>query len=170
VLTLVRDGEREAMIAIPEGQIGDLSNWTAQASFWSQGDVAVPAKLREVSPQADPASRTHAVRFTLPSGAANIDLGATVTLTLKRTKGEAAATLPTSAVFFRNDQPMVWRAKASGDRLESLAVSIVKLGAEQSLVTGVKDGDRIVTLGVHRLDADLPIRIVEDVTLAGGFK
>jgi membrane fusion protein, multidrug efflux system len=167
VLTLVRNGEREAVIAIPEGQIGDLASWSAQTSLWSQGDAAGPAKLREISPQADPTSRTHTARFTLPARATNIDLGATVTLTLKRSAGAPAATLPTSAVFFRNGEAVVWRVKPSGNRLEPLPVTIVTLGAERSIVTGVMDGDRIVTLGVHRIDADLPIRVVEDVKPAG---
>jgi RND family efflux transporter MFP subunit len=167
VLTIVRNGEREAVIAIPEGQIGDLASWSARASFWSRGEASGSAILREVSPQADPASRTHAARFTLPGDAAKADLGATVTLTLTRITGEPAATLPSSAVFFQNSKPIVWRATPSGDRLEALPVSVVRLGAERTVVAGISDGDRIVTLGVHRLDAGSRVRIVEDVSLAG---
>jgi membrane fusion protein, multidrug efflux system len=163
VLTLVRPGEREAVIAVPEGQIGDLSSWTAQASFWSRGDVTEPAALREISPQADAASRTHAARFSLPRGAASTELGATVTLILQRKTGEPAATLPTSAVFFKNSRPMVWRLMPSRDRLEAVPLSIIALGAQRSIVAGLMEGDRIVTLGVHRLDEGHLVRAVEEM-------
>jgi membrane fusion protein, multidrug efflux system len=164
VLTLVRSGEREAVVAIPEGQIGDLASWSAEASYWSRGAATEPAILREVSPQADAVSRTHVVRYALPQGAASAELGATVTLTLRQSSGELAATLPANAVFFRDGKPMVWRARPAGDRLEAVPVSVVSLGAQRSTVTGIMDGDRIVTLGVHRLDEGIIVRVVEDST------
>jgi membrane fusion protein, multidrug efflux system len=168
VLTLVRPGDREALVAIPEGQVGDLTGWLAQASFWARGDTLEPAILREVSPQADPASRTHAVRFELPRSAATADLGATVTLTLQRRTGALVAALPTSAVFFRDGQATVWRVREPGDRLEGIPVSIVTLGADRAIVAGLAAGDRVVTLGVHRLDDRATVRIVEDTSVAGG--
>jgi membrane fusion protein, multidrug efflux system len=166
VLTFVRPGDREAVIAVPEGQISDLGEWSAKASLWSQGDRTEPAILREVSPQADTASRTHTARFSLPEGAKAAELGATVTLTLRQKMGEPAITVPASAVFFKKGQPSVWRIGPSTERLEAIPVSILQLGAERTVLSGLNDGDRIVTLGVHRLDEGLTVRVIEDVSLA----
>jgi hypothetical protein len=41
-------------------------------------------------------------------------------------------------------------------------VQIVDLGAETARVTGLPAGMRVVTLGVHRLDADMTIRVIEE--------
>jgi membrane fusion protein, multidrug efflux system len=76
--------------------------------------------------------------------------------------------LPASAVFFRDERPKVWRLTPEGDRVAAVDVTLVKLGAEKADVTGLATGDRIVTLGVHRLDETLPLRVVEMVTVAAG--
>ena len=168
VLTLVRPGAREALVAIPEGGIAELDTWQAQASIWSGGLAGATATLREVSPQADAASRTHDARFTLEGTAATAELGATVTVRLTRSLGEPVVTLPSSAVLFRDGAPVVWRVTPTGDRVVAIPVEIVRMGPERADLRGLSTGDQIVILGVHRLDEYLPIRIVEDVTGVGG--
>ncbi len=150
VLTLVQPGAREALVAIPEGGITDLDEWQAQASIWSGGLEAAPAKLREVGPQADAASRTHDARFTLTGPAASAELGATVTISLTRSAGDAVATLPSTAVIFLDGIPVVWRVTPTGDRVEGLCCtnpmkdsscesSVVAGGHEQTHTPGLQD-------------------------------
>ena len=161
VLTLVRPGDREALVMVPEGQVGGLRDWTATASFWGRSAAAEPAILREVAPQADPSSRTYAVRFALPASAGTADLGSTVTVQLRRDGASAAATVPASAVMFRESQPIVWRVAPSGDRVGAVPVGVERLGGETADVTGLLAGELIVTLGVHRLDEGMRVRVVE---------
>ncbi len=40
------------------------------------------------------------------------------------------------------------------------------LGAERVTLRGLAAGDLVVTLGVHRLDEALPIRVVEELPMA----
>lgn len=161
VLSMVRPGDREALIMIPEGQIGDIRSWTANASFWNQAKTQEPAILREIAPQADPTSRTYAVRFSLPASAETAELGSTVTITLRRSEGNPIATIPSSAVLFRNGTSIVWRIMPSSDRIEAVPVVVERLGNETTDVTGLTAGDLIVTLGVHRLDEGEQVRVVE---------
>lgn len=165
VLSLVRPGDREALVMVPEGQIADIRGWSATARFWSRPNAAEPATLREIAPQADPASRTYAVRYSLPASADSADLGSTVTVRLSRAvAGSAAETpteVPTTAVIFRDGTPIVWRLDASGERVQPVPVSVVRLGAVTADVRGLAVGDRIVTLGVHRLDEGVRVRVVE---------
>src|SRR5574340_1133388 len=68
VLRLAPDGEREVAIAIPESQLANLKvGSTAEIVLLTAGDNAAPlaGRLRELSPAADPASRTYAARVTL---------------------------------------------------------------------------------------------------------
>ncbi len=161
VLTLIRPGDREALVMVPEGQVADLREWAATASFWGRASGEEPAVLREIAPQADPASRTYAVRFSLPGSADTAELGSTVTVQLRRNAVSVASTLPSSAILFRDGKPVVWRLAPSADRVEAVPVTVERLGGETADVTGLQAGELIVTLGVHRLDEGIRVRVVE---------
>lgn len=161
VLTLVRPGDREALVTIPESHIADIRTWTARASFWGHAGEPEPAALREIAPQADPVTRTYAVRFSLSASADNAALGSTITIHLSRPLEVASVRIPASAVWFRNGNPLVWRLDATGEHVQPAPVSIERLGTETADVGGLADGNRIVTLGVHRLDEGTRVRPIE---------
>ncbi|MGL4438866.1 MAG: efflux RND transporter periplasmic adaptor subunit [Bosea sp. (in: a-proteobacteria)] len=160
VLVLARSDEREALVGIPEGQIEGLASWRAEAAQPS-GDGKVALALREVAAQADPASRTFAARYSLQIGTA-VALGSTISVNLSRNAQGASARLPSSAVMVVSGEASVWTIGPGGDRAERRFVTIVDLGPETTRVTGLQDGMRVVTLGVHRLDANMVIRVIED--------
>lgn len=163
VVTLVRPGPREALVGIPEGGVADLPAWSATVSLWSEPGVRHPADLREVAPEAVGQGRTHAARFTMSGPAAGADLGGTVTVHLAREGDVPAARLPSSALVFREDAPFVWTLAPSGDRVSATPVEVVGMGADEVVLEGLADGDRVVTLGVHRLDESLAIRVLEEI-------
>ena len=121
--------------------------------------------MREVAPQADPVGRTHAARFAL-SPELTADLGATATIALSRAASEALVELQSSAVFFRDGRATVWIIAPSGDRALPQEVQIVRLGTDTTQVRGLADGSRVITLGVHRVDESLAIRVIEDIALS----
>ncbi len=123
-------------MTIPEGQVADLKDWSATAKFWGRAAGSEPAILREVAPQADAASRTYLVRFSLPSSAETAELGSTVTIDLRREINGSAASIPSSALIFRDGKASVWRLTDPGNRVEPVAVSVERLGSETSDVRG----------------------------------
>ena len=83
VARLAHRGEKEAVVALPE-------TWLARGAQ-VQGDgpavgraatAASTPRLRELSPQADPATRTYAARFTIEHADDTVALGMTATVTL----------------------------------------------------------------------------------------
>ena len=162
VATMVREGAVEAEVGIPEGQIGDLNGWAASASVWSTPDLWSGATLREIAPVADPVGRTHRARFSLTDEA---DLGATVTIRLRRESDMPLTPLPTTALVYRDDQPFVWLVTPDGRGVRPQPVTVESIGAEVVWLTGVPDDAAVVTLGVHRLDEGLTVRVVETVAL-----
>lgn len=177
VLTIARTGEREAIVSVPEGQMDGLKDWKAEASFWSQSqssasvdhtNQSLSAQLREIAPQADPASRTFRARFSIETGAVVPALGSTVTIKLSRTSGDAVAVIPASAVAFKNGKPVVWVVNQSKDRAAPREVYLVELSSETARIKGLSSGDQIVTLGIHRLDPALPIRVIEEMNVVAG--
>src|SRR3984957_10359434 len=81
-IRVARFGEKEAVVSIPETLLGRAKQGTATVTLWSEPDKKYAAKLREVAPQADPATRTYLAKFSLPGADDHVSLGMTAPLTL----------------------------------------------------------------------------------------
>src|SRR6185295_7716299 len=81
-IRVARLGEKEAVVAIPETLLGRAKTGLATVSLWSDANTKLAAKLREVAPTADPATRTYLAKFSLPDAGDAVSLGMTATLTL----------------------------------------------------------------------------------------
>ena len=93
-IRVARLAEKEAVVAIPETLIARAKDGVATVTLWSNPDKKYAAKLREIAPNADPATRTYLAKFLLPEAGEDVALGMTATLTLVRSDqrpGGAAA-------------------------------------------------------------------------------
>jgi RND family efflux transporter MFP subunit len=161
VARVAHRGDKEAMVALPETWLAEARASRATMRLWSDPDRSFAAQLRELSPQADPATRTYAARFTIVDAGDAVALGMTATVTLTRAADAPVAKLPLAAILNRGTGPTVYVVDESG----TLALQPVKVAAfteGAALVTaGVADGDKIVTLGVQKLVAGTRVRAVE---------
>ena len=159
VVKLARDGAREAEVFLPEAS-RHLAKGTASAALYAEGEATYPARLRELSATADPATRTYRARYILSGGAEAAPLGATVTLRLKPAQGQAAAvSVPLGALFDQGGGSAVWRYDADTQTVAAQPVTVARLSEESAEVAaGLNPGDRIVSLGAHLLKAGQPVR------------
>jgi RND family efflux transporter MFP subunit len=161
VARLAHRGEKEAVVALPETWLGEAQEARATVRLWSDRDRSFHARLRELSPQADPATRTFAARFTILDADDTVAFGMTATVTLTRERETPVARLPLAAVLNRGTGPTVFVVDRTG-ALTVRPVTVAAFTADSALITGgVNDGDRIVTLGVQTLEAGLRVRTVE---------
>jgi RND family efflux transporter MFP subunit len=161
VAQLAHRGEKEAVIALPETWLEDVRRTQAKVRLWSDGDRVYQARLRELSPQADAATRTYAARFTILDADDAVAYGMTATVTLSRPGDESVAKLPLSSVLNRGHGPAVFLVD-DGGALELRKVTVASFNGDTALVTGgVSNGDRIVTLGVQKLEPGLKVRTIE---------
>ena len=161
VARLAHRGEKEAVVALPETWLGEARQAKATVRLWSDRDRRFEAQLRELSPQADPATRTYAARFTILDADDTVAFGMTATVTLERAADAPVAKLPLSAVLNRGTGPSVYVVDDTG-ALALQPVTVAAFTDDAALVTaGVNDGDRIVTLGVQKLEAGLKVRAIE---------
>jgi RND family efflux transporter MFP subunit len=161
VVRVAQSGEKEAVIALPETWLGEVEKSKANVQLWSDRSRSFPARLRELSPQADPATRTYAARFTIDDTDESVAFGMTATVTLTRKADTPAAKLPLSAVLNRGTGPSVYVVDPSG-ALVLRPVTVASFNEDTALVTsGIDDGDKVVTLGVQMLEAGLKVRTVE---------
>ncbi|HEY0837673.1 MAG TPA: efflux RND transporter periplasmic adaptor subunit [Azospirillum sp.] len=157
-------GEVEAVANIPEQQVAGLPQRALSVELWAQPGLSIPGSLREVSPSADPGTRTYQARVTLTDPSPGVQLGMTATLVARFERGGAIARLPLSAVTQSGAAPAVWvvapGAGTDGDRLELRPVAVAAYAGDLAIVAdGLKEGERVVTAGVHKLDAGQKVRI-----------
>src|SRR5271168_1232084 len=78
-IRVARFAEKEAVVAIPETLVGRAKDGVATVSLWSEPNRKYAAKLREVAPSADPATRTYLAKFSLADAGEDVSLGMTAT-------------------------------------------------------------------------------------------
>jgi RND family efflux transporter MFP subunit len=161
VARLAHRGEKEAVVALPETWLAEARTSKASVRLWADRDRSFAAHLRELSPQADQATRTYAARFTIEQADDAVAFGMTATVTLTQATDARVARLPLAAILNRGTGPSVYLVDASG-ALVRRPVTVASFTEDAALVTsGIGDGDKIVTLGVQKLEAGLKVRTVE---------
>lgn len=106
---------------------------------------------------ADAASRTYAVRVSVPSPPEGMQLGMTASVHVGAADGSGSYTLPLSALYQTGDTPQVWVVGKDGT-LSLKTVSVEGFGDNTVAVTGVAAGDVVVTAGVHMLREGQKVR------------
>ena len=171
VFRLAPDGERDVAIALPEGEVGAFKLGQAAAvTFWSAGAAGKPlaGRLREISPVADPVTRTYAARVSLKDADPLLPLGMTATVRFPTGASGGPATkrllVPLTAIFQQGTQPAVW--KVGADNTVILQVVDVAAYTDSGAVVsaGLAGGEQIVAAGVNLLTAGEKVRVVSQAT------
>lgn len=159
VLTLVKDGEREVEINIPENRVEELRKAKQiHVTFWALPDVVAEGKVREISPMADKVTRTYKVRINLINPPAGVNLGMTAKVMVSNSAIQQTTYIPLAAIYQTGDTPSVWIVKDGAVALQPVKVGAFGNGQIQVL-EGLQDGDVIVTAGVHKLREEQKVRI-----------
>ncbi len=161
VLQLMQTDELEAKVSLPENLVADVKKLRATATFWSKAGLELKAELRELSPMADPISRTFDARFKLVNAAPDLAIGMTVSILLSNAADDGLC-IPISSIASRNDLPIVWRIEPASGRVEALTVEVLQYRNDTVVVRGpFRSGDRIVSAGVQRIDENSRVRVWE---------
>ncbi|RJF68254.1 efflux RND transporter periplasmic adaptor subunit [Rhodopseudomonas palustris] len=160
---VARFGEKEAVVAIPETLVSRAKQGEARVSLWSEPGKNHVAKLREIAPMADPATRTYLAKFSLPDADDGVALGMTATLTLADAATDRVARLPLAALFNQGGTPSVYVVENTG-QVTLKPVTVKAYETEHVLISdGVADGAKVVVLGVQKLDPAEKVRVVSSL-------
>jgi len=122
--------------------------------------------VREISPVADPATRTYTVKVTLRNPPPQLRFGMSVGGRLKGPTALAVA-LPHSAIFEKNGSPAVWVLDQQSSSLALRAIEVARYEANTVVIgSGLAKGDVVVTAGVNTLTVGQKVRLAE-AKLAG---
>jgi membrane fusion protein, multidrug efflux system len=163
VVRVARTDELEILVGVPEHRLKAVRQAKA-ASFelWSDPGHRHAATLRELSPSADPMTRTYPARFSVIDPPEFIGLGMTATLAFERPDAAPVAEVPLSAIFQRGTQPAVWVVDKESGTVTLRPVTIARWRDDSAAIaSGVKDGEMIATAGVHKLEAGQKVKPVQ---------
>ena len=176
VLSLAHTAETEIVVDVPENRLPDVrAARSVTIRLWSQPDVELKGRVREIGALADPVSRTFAVKVTVvdarsraaaagqdtpdPLGASTLGLGMTAAVRFGRDSGTMIARLPASAVVSADGVPSVWVLDPATHRAVAypIQVSAWSGDGEVAITGGIEAGAQVVTAGAAQLDATTPV-------------
>lgn len=162
VLRLAHEGPRDAVFSVPETHVSGYRallgrEGVLQVRAWGS-ETLLPATIREVAAAADPATRTFLVKADL--GRAPVQLGQTLTVLAPGPRQEGVARLPLTAVFQQQGVPTVWLVEPASLTVKAQPVQVAGAdGNEVVVAAGLAPGQRVVTAGVHVLQAGQKVRL-----------
>ena len=163
VIKLARPDDRDGVFNIAETALTDISGSPAEVIVWplSNPELTVEGAVREISPVADPVTRTYTVKVTLNNPPPQLRFGMSVGGRLKG-KAALAVALPLSALFEKNGSPAVWVLDQQSNSLSLRPITIARYEANTVIVaSGLTKGEIVVTAGVNKLTVGQKVRLAD---------
>ena len=160
VVQLARTGEKEARISIPEDQVEVVRQVKEmQVRIWANQALVLRGQLRELSPVADPATRTYTAKISIPNAPPEVRLGMTATVRFITKADKNLIRLPLTALLNEKNQTSIWVIENGAVKSVPVQVAGV-MGNEVVIASGVNAGQMIVTAGVNTLRAGQKVHVL----------
>ncbi len=171
VYSLAWSGDVDAVCDVPESALAALSvGQTANVTLAALPGRKFSARVRELSPAADPQSRTYRAKLTLDNPGPDVRLGMTADIELAAPPSSGTSsgvfTVPATALFHDGTQPAVWIVRttdnAAGVGTLALRRVTVTRYNERTIVIneGLKEGEHVVLQGVHTVTAGEKVHVI----------
>lgn len=163
VVNLALPEEKEVIIAVAESRLNEVRNTDeVKVSLWVDPKRYYKGKIREISPGADPVTRTYTVKISLIDMSDQVQLGMTTTVIIIQKKNEMVAKLPLTSIFQKDSKPAVWIYSPDSSQIHLQAIDILEYQFDSVLIqSGIKDGEIVVVAGVHKLYENQTVRLLE---------
>jgi membrane fusion protein, multidrug efflux system len=171
IITLAEAGETEIAVAVPEQDAGRLAiGQQAKITLWAAPRVSFGGQIREIASQADPASRTYAIRVAVKQPPEAMRLGMTASVSLTFTEEGSPVVVPLTALTESEEGTVAFVVDAAENVVRKTPVVVadaVETGVQ--VAQGLRAGDMVVTAGVQFLRDGMRVRIPERTTQAGAL-
>lgn len=161
VMRHARETEREVAIAVPEARINELERAARIAVVLvAEPDKPYRAKVREISPVVDPATRTFAVRVKVEDPAPALQWGMTANVVVSAAGATSASLLPATSVYRTIDgRPAVWVFDPTAGKVALRPVVIAQYREDGVVIrSGLSPGEWVVATGANKLHEGQPVR------------
>src|SRR5215468_10554694 len=161
ILRVARRDGRDAIFDVPAQVIRNApADPRITVNLTDDPNVRTTGRVREIAPQADPVTRTFAVKVGLNDPPPAMRLGATVTA---RMEGDSVPviSIPATALTKVNSQPAVWVVDPSNKTVSIRNVDVLRFDPARVAVSGgLTTGEVIVTAGVQALHPGQKVRLL----------
>ena len=161
IVTLARKDGRDAVFDVPAQLIRSAPpDPQIVVGLTDDPSVTAQGRVREVSPQANPVTRTFDVKVGLTDPPAAMQLGATVTGRMEM-QAFPVIDIPASALTRFNQQPAVWIVDPSSLTVSPRNVEVLRYDpATVAVSQGLDAGEIVVTAGVQVLHPGQKVRLL----------
>jgi RND family efflux transporter MFP subunit len=168
IITLAETGAMEIALSVPEQEVTNLKIGSpAQVTLWANRNVKAKGQIREIAGQADPASRTYAVRVAVKNPSATMRLGMTADVELQLGIEPSYVAIPLTALTQIDQHDAVFVVDPASSTVSPrfvVASGVTDNGIKIS--QGLKDGDIVITGGTQFLSTGKKVRLLKEVTAA----
>lgn len=161
ILTIARKDGRDAVFDVPAQLLrAPPEDPRIMVALADDPRVIAEGRVREVAPQADPVTRTFAVRVGLSGVPTGMRLGSTVNGTLQLDTARAI-TLPASSLTQSGTDPAVWVVDPVKLTVGLRAIKLLRHDPGTVVVgEGLETGELVVTAGVQALHPGQKVRLL----------
>lgn len=164
IITLAHAGEPEIAIAVPEQDAGHLAiGQQAKITLWAGSRANIEGRIREIAGQADPASRTYAVRIAVSGSPQIMRLGMTASVALQINDEDEGVVVPLTALTESEGGPEVFVVDPANEAVRKTPVSVGGIAGDGVRITnGLHAGEVVVTAGVQFLRDGMRVRLPDE--------
>ena len=162
IVRIARQGGRDAVFDVPSRVKESAAGLDPEVTvvLTSNPDVRATGRVREVSPQADPVTRTFQVKVGLADPPAAMRLGSSVTGTIQIGAGSGLR-IPASALTSAEGRPAVFLLDPESETVSLRPVEVESFGVVDVLVArGLAPDDIVVSAGVQTLRPGQQVRLL----------
>jgi RND family efflux transporter MFP subunit len=152
MIARVATHERDAVFSVTEQLIMIASpDIKVRVSLAANPDIFVIGTVHELSPTADPVTRTYRVRIALPDPPQDMSIGATVIGKIDLPTGTAVV-LPSAALTSEDGTPAVYLVEPATKTVQRRKVTVARVENDRVFIaSGLKAGELVVIAGVTKL-------------------
>ncbi|MES2537538.1 MAG: efflux RND transporter periplasmic adaptor subunit [Pseudomonadota bacterium] len=167
VVRVAQTGDKEVVIGIPEDKVETLRQISdVRVRVWADPEKSIPGRVRELSPVADPATRTYQAKVAIPDAPDAVRLGMTAYVTFAAKSANAMIKVPLTALLQVKGVTSVWVVESGAVKLVPVQVGAPS-GNDILLAGGVSSGQTIVTAGVNLLKPGQKVTILGNEVATG---
>lgn len=163
VVRLARTTDKDGVFAVAESAFKKRPSEMPEVvvSMLSNPDVKAEGVVREISPVADPATRTYLVKVSLQDPPEQMRFGSSVVGRLRMSTAPVVV-LPGSALYDKDGKPAVWIVDQASGTVALRPVVVARYETDRVVLSdGVAKGEVVVTAGVNRLRESQKVRLLE---------
>ena len=156
-----QDGNMKLTASVSEALVPKLHTGDQADVYISSLDRHLTAWIRSVERSASQQTRLYTVTLTLPEGTAGLLSGMSADVTFHTDRVEGAVVVPSEAVLTNGPAEYVFIVEDGKARYVEITTGLTGTGVTEVL-TGLRGGEALVTVGQSYLSDGDPVRIVSE--------